>query len=151
MSEHTVTIEFEDGCRSYTFTCNAGPKSLCHARYTCDCETWYDQSIRNGVPAHRPDPFDEGLWHAGVFDADECSHKPWFDEADDAPLDGEVTFSVNPVWQGDYETFDIATTTDAEAKLAAVEFTLDGWADGQIDAIQAYVALRTILDGEVES
>lgn len=109
MSEHTVTIEFEDGWRSYTFKCNAGPKSLCHARYTCDCETWYDQSIRNGVPAHRPDPFDEELWHAGVFDPDECLHKYWFDQAPEDSLNGVITIPVTPVWQGDCETFDILT------------------------------------------
>lgn len=167
MGEHTVTVTFEDGFPRYTFTCNAGPESLCHARYTCDCETWYDHSIRNGVPAHRPDPFDEESWHAGVFDADECFHKSWFDEADDAPLDGEVTFPVNPVWQDDYETFDITTPvltpTDADRKLAAVRDDIqvewenvyletqdkpNAYREGVRDGLRCALAP---LDGEVES
>lgn len=120
--EHTVTISFVDGYTVYAFRCNAGPESLCHAVYTCDCDEYYDSCIRNGVPAHRPSPFDMDTWHAGVFSAGECSHKDWFDNADDVPLDGEMTFSVNPVWHGGYETFDITTSRPtAEVKAEALE------------------------------
>lgn len=130
-AEHTVTITFGDGYPSHTFQCNAGPESLCRAEFSCDCEQWYNLCVRNGVPAHQPDPLDADAWHAGVLRAGECNHKEWFDNADDTPLDGAVTVAVTPQWHTDYETFTIdAPTPSVPSETQLTEAKAQGWDKG---------------------
>ena len=104
MSEHTVTIDWgRDGWATNRFECHAPADAMCHAVWSCDCEEFYDAGIRNGVPAHRPDPDDPDRWHAGTFNAAACNLRDWFDNTDE-PLRGEVTVPVRAEWQcGGYE------------------------------------------------
>lgn len=106
MSEHEVIITAEDGCFTTRFVCNAPSTSMCHAVWTCDCETFYRSGIRHGMPAHQPDYENPDRWHAGTFDPDFCNLRDWY-EADDEGLSGEVTVPVEANFEGDYYAFTI--------------------------------------------
>lgn len=122
-AHHSVTITFEEGYPSYRFTCTAPADALCRADWSCDCEKYYDEQVRNGVPAHRPHWGDPDTWHAGVFKTDFCGIKAWFDGSSENPLDGEVTVPVEAEWDGEYYAFTVYTPATPERSAPV---TVDG-------------------------
>ena len=101
LADHMVTVAWERGWHPTSrFTCHAPADGLCRARWACECEVLYDVRIRNGVPAHRPDPDDPDTWHAGTFEPGYCGPRDWFKESSEVDrLDGEVTFPVVARWE----------------------------------------------------
>ena len=122
---HEVILDAADGePRPTRLVCNAGPEGLCHAVWTCDCEVWNEEGIRNGVPAHQPggdgEDDNEGVWHAGTFDPDKCNLQDWFDNSDECVF-GEIRVPVREVWHGDYVTFTMLDTTATTIRQAKAE------------------------------
>lgn len=113
MAEHEVTIEADGGLYA-TLKCNAPADALCHARWTCECETLSAVEVLDGVPRHAY--VDEGsgivdAWHEGTFDLGHCELRVWFDECGDVEsmYGGSVTVPVTAEWDGDGYTFSIVT------------------------------------------
>lgn len=108
MSGHSVTIEAEERWGIHvTFHCDEPAEAMCRAIWRCECEQYYSSCIRNGVPAHQPDPDDPDCWHAGTFGGD-CDLRAWFDEGEDL-LIGKVTLPVEAQWQDGYYTFTLTS------------------------------------------
>lgn len=108
MSDHTVTIEWEDGYPSYAFACKAPSESLCHAVWDCDCEAWDQQGIENGEPWHG---HDDGEWrHLGHFQDGHCGLREWFENSDEAVC-GSLTVPVTAEFQSDYYLFRLGEVT----------------------------------------
>lgn len=103
---HTITITAEEGLlRAGDFVCDAPPDALCHAVWSCDCETYHSEGIRNGVPAHQPGWCDDDTtWHAGRFEPGFCNYRDWFDGMDET-LDGSAVIPVTPRWEGEEYAF----------------------------------------------
>lgn len=114
MSDHTVTVEWEDGSISpyMRFRCNAGPESLCHAVWTCECEEYDETGVTDGRPWHmladgyRDVTYSGVQRHVGKFEPDECSLRDWFENSDES-LRGSVTFPVEGEWDGDSYLFNV--------------------------------------------
>ena len=136
---HEVILDAADGTPYPTeLVCNAGPEGPCRAVWTCDCEAYYDASIRNGVPAHRPNLEDDDTWHAGRFDLDLCGLREWFS---DESLSGKIRIPVKADFGGDYVMFEMLNPTATTIRQAKAEALRD--AAGEVEVLRARQALVT--------
>lgn len=98
--DHTVTVEFEgDTTWHGPMTCHAPAEALCHASWTCDCESWVHQGVTDGVPWHSEQDADDPLTrsterHVGTLDPTYCQHVEWYAATD--ALEGTVSLAVTP-------------------------------------------------------
>ena len=110
MSDHIVTVEFDQWGTTNTLRCTAPADALCRARYTCECEEWSEEGLIDGFPVHTVQRWDEATdedvedSHVGRFDPEYCNLREWFENTDE-PLSGQSTFSVTAEWQGDHYSF----------------------------------------------
>jgi hypothetical protein len=102
-AEHTVTVVWECGYPpTYRFACHAPAGALCHADFDCPCETWRNLRVDgDGRPSHTDDA---GVRHVGGY-GETCNLREWFENGDE-PLEGHITFTVMPSWDGG-TTFDV--------------------------------------------
>jgi hypothetical protein len=120
MSDHTLTIEFDDGVYT-TLACHAPGDAECHVVWDCDCEEFYSFSVEDGVPIHYPaydtptTTVDDGLACRGHFDPDACNLRDWHSNSDDGDvLTGTLTVPVTGSWGHECYVFDV-TPKEAEA------------------------------------
>lgn len=102
MSKYKHFIVLEDDCCN-GFVCEAPPESICHARFDCSCEEYYELGVDNGIPYHKPDP-EATLLHYGKFDTTFCSYEEWSDAFDEL-THGKVKIPVAVQWNGDSYEF----------------------------------------------
>lgn len=96
MSDHWVEIEFWGDTSDKTFHCEAALNSLCHALYSCECESWYTEGMRDGKPFHIAQG--EAEYHVGEWNIAECRYEDWFYDIDGEGLRGSVKLDVRPEW-----------------------------------------------------
>ena len=116
MSDHAITIDFDGGLGPHvTFACIAPEGAICHAVWTCDCESWVRSGVTDGVPWHSDHDPDDPLTasterHVGTLDAAYCGLRDWFDAGDGEDIHGKVTVPVKPIWEPEYVRFEIGST-----------------------------------------
>jgi len=108
---HFVTVDLEGwhpgDCP--TLICKAPADAMCHAIWTCQCESWFKDGIENGQPWHAPGDYSEidDERHVGTLDPSQCIYIDWAGNSDEC-LRGVITIPVEPDHHGDYVTFDAA-------------------------------------------
>ena len=139
---HFVEVNLEDwhpgDCP--TLICKAPADALCHAVWTCDCESWHSQGVEDGAPWHSTGDYSERLdeRHVGTFDPEFCNLKEWAANSDEC-LRGKVTVPVVPEWDFDFVTFHAAPL--AERGLAVVP-------SGEVERLRQWKAeALPVLDG----
>lgn len=106
--EHHIKLTFDEGVYA-NLICEAPPESICHAIWSCNCESWDDEGIgEDGLPFHSiTDDDDKEVRHIGTF-KDHCRFDDFFDESgiSDSP---DVTINLNfkSEWQGDFFSFEV--------------------------------------------
>lgn len=105
-ADHVVTLEWHDYSFSPTesLTCKADPGAFCHAVWDCECESWDEHGIEDGVPWHGYSSDDGDVRHFGRLDPTECNLVNWFENSEEV-MRGSVTFPVVATFDGDYYTF----------------------------------------------
>lgn len=107
-ADHFVTIDLELNfiADRPNLICKAPADAMCHAVYTCGCESWFEGGVEDGKPWHAPGDYSEPEYgrHVGVFDPTECNLRDWAENSDEC-LRGTVTLPVTAEWEGDYYTF----------------------------------------------
>ena len=107
-NDHIAEIDFESSMYP-NLVCNAPEQSFCHAVWTCDCEQWDSQGIKDGKPWHESNhgDFEEDyIYHEGTFNSNECNYTDWFDCGE--MLTGSIKFPVETYWTGDCLAFRIS-------------------------------------------
>lgn len=106
--DHFVRIDLE---RSFPgdrpdLICKAPADAMCHAVYTCGCESWCKQGIEDGKPWHVPGDYSEPEYerHVGRFDPTECNLRDWAENSDEC-LKGESLIPVEPEFVDEYYLF----------------------------------------------
>lgn len=105
--KHFARITFSDGLSRVDWVCKAPKRSFCHVEWDCECETFVNQQMRRGVPAHQPWGAEDDEWHVGHFNKKQCNYEPWFSDDSEA-LYGEVEVPVTPTFEGEWYSFTIA-------------------------------------------
>ena len=121
MSNHRISIEFESGYYSptYTLTCEAPPEALCRAEWDCDCEAWDKHGVDEQGPWHEGTTWDDeesSFRHYGK-PGGECGQILFVNESDciDELGRGTVTVPVDLAWDGDGYEWHIVKDETSEA------------------------------------
>ena len=114
-ADHFVKVDLEAGWPGDhpTLICKATADAICHAVWTCDCESWHDQGVEGGVPWHSTGDYSERLTerHVGRLDPDRCNLSDWAENSDEC-LRGTITVPVVAEFDYDFVTFHAEVADD---------------------------------------
>lgn len=110
-SKHIVTAHLDGGCfPRYSMECTSSPDHFCRASWDCDCEDISGYEVVDGKPVHTHyEDNGEEIPYPGKFSPDDCTVREWFINDGSEELSGEVTFEVEPKWEGDFYAFPVKT------------------------------------------
>lgn len=116
-ARHLVTM-YANRDSEFKMTCHSAPGASCRAVWDCGCEGWWRYEVVDGKPTHATAPVEgDAEIHTGRFDPAVCQICVWFNEGDGpSDMSGEVTFEVDPQWQGEFFTYVIDPTHPNEKR-----------------------------------
>lgn len=107
LHDHFVKCDF-DGRAYMNLICKAPNEALCHATYSCNCETWAKEWVEDGTPKHETDfEWGDNEVHTGEF-VNACNLEEWFSADCGESLQGQILFPVSSTWEGDHVEFQVA-------------------------------------------
>jgi len=104
---HRVTLTDDSTFGHGTFTCEGGPDDACHQYPSCECEVWGEGE--NGGPHEHPDERQAECWLTPWLNGYVLSDT-YSDDEGHSDLWEWRSGVIRCDWQGDYLTWQYATT-----------------------------------------